>query len=147
MSAEIKYSFHAGADAVARSKWVGDRIDDTERGWEHCVTMEITRGGEIIGGVVFHDYNPEAGTIGMSAAGVTGWLTRRVIAAIHGYVFGIAGCQLAVLDVSENNSLMLRVARAVGYREHRIPRLRGRDEAAMILTLSDDDWRRSKFNR
>lgn len=143
----IKFSFHTGDEAKAKSRWVGDRIDDTERGWTYCVVMEITRNGEIIGGVVFHDYNPEAGTICMSAAGETGWLTRRVIAAIHGYVFDVAGCQLAVLDVSENNSLMLRVARAVGYREYRIPRLRGRNEAAMILTLSDDDWRGSKFNR
>lgn len=109
--------------------------------------MEVNRGGEVIGGVVFHDYNPEARTICMSAAGQVGWLTRRTIATIHGYVFGDAGCQLALMEVSERNETMRRVARAVGYREHCIPRLRGPDEAGIIYALSDDEWRTSKFNR
>lgn len=147
MSAEIKCEFFAGDEARKRAHWVADRIAGASRGWTHCVYMEATRGTETIGGVVFHDYNPAAATICMSSAGGRGWMTRKVINAAHRYVFELAGCQLAVLEVSEKNSVMRRVALALGYREYRIPRLRGRDEAALIFTLSDDDWRKSKFCR
>lgn len=102
---------------------------------------------EQIGGVVFHDWNPEAGTMCMSSAGADGWLSRSVLFAMHNYIFNIAGCQLAVLQTSERNTVMQRIARAYGYRDTRIPRLRGRDEDEILWTLTDDDWRNSKFHR
>jgi len=129
------------------AKWVAKNIPGCERGWDKCVTMEVARGDDIIGGVVFHDYNPEAGTMCMSAAGGNGWLTRPVLHRMHSYVFCDAGCQLAVLQVAEDNDRMLSIARRYGYQEHRIPRLRGRDKAEVILTLTDDDWLASRFHR
>ena len=102
---------------------------------------------DTIGVVVFHDYNPEAGVMCMSAAGGDGWLTRPVLYAMHEYIFDQAGCQLAVLQTSEHNKVMRRIAKAYGYRETVIPRLRGRDEAECLLTLADDDWRASRFHR
>lgn len=102
---------------------------------------------ETIGAVVFHDWNPEAGVMCMSAAGEPGWLTREVLYAMHSYIFDRAGCQLAVMQVSERNERMRRIGLAYGYTETRIPRLRGRDEAEMIMTLTDEDWRASRFHR
>lgn len=101
----------------------------------------------LIGGVVYHDWNPEAGVMCMSAAGEPGWLTRPVLYAMHSYIFDRANCQLAVMQVSEDNRRMRRIGLAYGYTETRIPRLRGRNEAEMIMTLADDDWRSSKFHR
>lgn len=83
----------------------------------------------------------------MSAAGSDGWLTRSVLYAMHNYVFNDAGCQLAILQTSERNKVMQRIARAYGYRDTRILRLRGRNEAEILWTLTDDDWRNSRFNR
>ena len=102
---------------------------------------------ETIGGVIYHDWNPEHGTMCMSAAGSDGWLTRPVLYAMHDYVFNQAGCQLAVLQTSEHNHVMRRIAKAYGYAETIIPRLRGRDEAEAILTLTDDTWKASRFHR
>ena len=127
--------------------WVASRIPGCERGWDRYVAMEVSRDDDIIGGVVFHDYNPEAQTICMSAAGGDGWLTRSVLYRMHSYCFCDAACQLAVLQVAEDNDRMLSIARRYGYREYRIPRLRGRDKAEVILTLADDDWFASKFHR
>lgn len=100
-----------------------------------------------MGGVVFHDWNPDAGVMCMSAAGEPGWLTRPVLYAMHSYIFDQAGCQLAVMQVSERNERMRRIGLAYGYTETRVPRLRGRDEAEMIMTLADEDWRASRFHR
>lgn len=102
---------------------------------------------ETIGGVIFHDWNPEAGTMCMSAAGEPGWLNRAIIHAMHSYIFDTAGCQLAILQVSERNERMRRIGLAYGYTEHRIPRLRGRNEAELILTLAEEDWRASRFHK
>lgn len=99
-----------------------------------------------IGGVVFHDWNPEAGVLCMSAAGEPGWLNRAVLHAMHSYIFDQARCQLAVMQVSERNERMRRIGRAYGYTETRVPRLRGRDEAEIIMTLTDEEWRRSRFH-
>ena len=100
-----------------------------------------------IGGVVFHDWNPEAGVMCMSAAGEPGWLSRPILYAMHRYIFETAGCQLAVMQVSEHNARMRRIGLAYGYTETRIPRLRGRDEAEIIMTLTKEDWRASRFHR
>lgn len=128
------------------AQWVASRIKGCERGWDTCVAMRVFQ-EDTIGGVVFHDWNPEARTMCLSAAGEPGWLNRSVLHAMHGYVFDTAGCQLAVLQVSEKNKRMIRIGLAYGYTAHRIPRLRGRDEAELILTLADDDWRASRFHR
>lgn len=149
MKSAPRYRFHGARDPLALvvAHWVANRIPGCERGWDRCVAMEVTRGENIIGGVVYHDYNPEAGTICMSAAGSKGWLTRRVLHAMHSYVFCDAACQLAVLQVAEDNERMISIAERYGYRAHRIPRLRGRDKAEVILTLTDDDWFSSRFHR
>lgn len=109
--------------------------------------MRVFRDDETIGGVIFHEWNPEAGTMCMSAAGEPGWLNRAVLHAMHSYIFDAVGCQLAVLQVSEHNARMRRIGLAYGYTETRIPRLRGRNEAECILTLPDDVWRASRFHR
>lgn len=125
-------------------KWCIARLKGCERGWRKCVVMRVFD-AETKGVVVFHDWNPEAGTMCMSAAG-DHWLNKSVLYAMHAYIFNTAQCQLAVLQVSENNGRMLRIAQAYGYRGYRVPRLRGRTEAEVILTLSDDDWRASRFH-
>lgn len=104
-------------------------------------------GNPIIGGVVFHNYSPESGVIEMSAAAEsTRWLSRRVLRGMHSYIFGDARCQMAVMRVSEVNLRMVRIAEAFGYATHKIPRLRGRNEAEIICTLTDDQWKASKYH-
>lgn len=81
-----------------------------------------------------------------AAADSPRWLTRPVLRAMHSYIFNDSGCQMALMRVSEHNKRMLRIAAAYGYQSHRIPRLRGRDEAEIVLTLTDDDWKKGKFH-
>lgn len=94
---------------------------------------------------MFHDWNPEAGTMQVSAAAEGQWLNRAVLNAWHRYIFEEAGCQMAILQTAPDNKPVRRGCKAIGYREFIIPRLRGRDEPGVILTLTDDDWNRSRF--
>jgi RimJ/RimL family protein N-acetyltransferase len=126
--------------------WVSARVPGSGRTWDDCVAMRVYT-DRTIGGVVFHDWNPDAGIMCMSAAGEPGWLNRAVLYAMHGYIFDTAGCQLAVMQVSERNTRMRRIGLAYGYTETRIPRLRGRDEAEIVMTLTEETWRASRFHR
>ncbi|MCA1405418.1 GNAT family N-acetyltransferase [Ensifer sp. IC3342] len=133
-------------DAIAG--FVAAHIDGGERGFADFTTLGVTEEGRLVAGVVYHNYSPEAGVIELSAAATSKrWLTRPVLKAMFGYPFDEIGCQMAVLRVSEESRGMVDIARRFGFTSHRIPRLRGREEAEIIFTLTDNDWRAHPVNR
>lgn len=132
----------------AIGSFVASQISGCERGFSDFTTLGVLERGRLVAGVVYHNYAPEAGVIELSAASTSKrWLTRPVLKAMFGYPFDEIGCQLAVLRVSEENGGMADIARRFGFTSHRIPRLRGRGEAEIIFTLTDDDWRAHPVNR
>lgn len=133
-------------EAVAA--WVAAHIPGCERGFDKPVAIGVVEDERLIGGTVFHNYQPEAGVIEMSSAGTSPrWLSRTMLKAIFGYVFDQIGCQLVVMRVSERNGRMVKIAEKFGFDGHLIPRLRGRDEAEWIFTLTDDQWRQHPVAR
>lgn len=131
---------------------VGDFVSNIIFGepgrFERYSTLAVHDNGRLIAGVLYHHFHPRDGVIEMSAGSVDKrWLTRPVLKAMFAVPFDVLQCQLAVLRVSEHNKPMLRIAKAYGFKEFVIPRLRGRDQAEHILTLSDDDWRANRFNK
>jgi RimJ/RimL family protein N-acetyltransferase len=138
------YSFFRGDDARAVSLWVGQHIPGGERGFGPCVASAVFDGKRIIGGTVYHNYDPDSGVIEMTGAGKD-WWSREYLHAVFDYIFNVAGCQMAVMRIAENNARMLRIAEKFGFEKHFIPRLRGRDTGEYIATFTDDDWRSSRF--
>jgi RimJ/RimL family protein N-acetyltransferase len=139
------------AVAAGIARFVASHIPGGDRGFEGNVCMGVIKTGskpELIAGVVYHNWNPEAGVIELSAASSSKlWLTRPVLKAMFAYPFEQIGCQMAVLRVSVRNPIMVSIALRYGFKSHIIPRLRGRDEDEHILTLTDDDWRANRFNQ
>ncbi|MGO4619040.1 N-acetyltransferase [Ensifer sp. 2YAB10] len=132
----------------AIASFVSANIPGCERGWEHFTTLGLIEADRLTAGVVFHNYAPEAGVIELSAASISRrWLTRPMLKGMFGYPFGQLGCQMVVLRVSERNTVMVEIAERFGFTPHRIPRLRGRDEAEIIFTLTDNDWRAHSVNQ
>lgn len=114
---------------------------------QYC-SLAVLDEGVVIAGVLYHHFSPQDGVMEMSAGSLDKrWLTRRVLKAMFAVPFDLFGCQMAVLRVSEHNKPMLRIAKAYGFNEYIIPRLRGRDEAEHLLTLTDDGWRSNRFNK
>lgn len=129
--------------------WLSDRIGQG-RGWDYhrSPTLGSYVAGKLVGVVLYHDLNPEAGVVCMSAAGDDArWMGREVITAAHNFPFDQLGCQAVVLQVSEKNSRMLGIAERLGYTLHRIPRLRGRNEAEVLCLLADNTWKSSPYAR
>lgn len=131
------------------AKFVASRIDGCERGFENFKTLGIVDDeGQLIAGLVYHNWNPESAVIEISgAADNPRWLTRPVLHDMFSYPFQQIGVQMVVMRVSEKNKRLHRILKAYGFDDYRIPRLRGRNEAEMIYTLTDDAWRSSAFER
>lgn len=109
--------------------------------------MGVEHRGEIVAGLVFHNWEPTAQIIEISAAATRpGWMTRRVMNLALTYTFDGLGCQAVITNNAETNMPARRIWQALGAEEHVIPRLRGRDKAGCLYVLTDDAWARSKFN-
>jgi len=109
---------------------------------EHQAAGIINRDGYIVGGVVFHNWNPWAGTIELSAAATTAkWLTRRIITQILAYPFIKCGCQMIMGQTEKNNRRDRRLMCGIGFSEQHIERLFGRDNDGILQTLTDDEWK------
>jgi RimJ/RimL family protein N-acetyltransferase len=135
-----------GHDAIV-AEHVAKLLGHT-RPFVNCTAIGVVENERLVGGCVYHEWDPEHGTIQMSAASTSPrWLNRSILKTMFGYPFSGVGCQLVILRVAESNDRMRRIAKAVGCKEYLIPRLRGRDEAEAVLTLTDDDWFASKFMR
>jgi len=128
------------ADFVAR------HFPGGELGFGNCKAIGFVEDGLLIGGMVYHRYDPHAGIIEMSVAAISSrWLTPKVLHTVFAYPFELVGVQMVILEVDESNETMRSIAERYGFTGHRIPRLRGRNEAGMIYTLTDDEWKANKF--
>lgn len=139
----------------AVSRWVARRIPGCERGFGECRALAVVdeEREKLVGGVVYHNWEPGRQIIEISGASETPrWLTRRVLWAMFHYPFLAIGCQLVVMRVSEENQMwngrgLPRLLKSYGFNEYRIPRLFGRDEGGIVFTLSDDDWKANGFHK
>jgi len=126
---------------VLVSDFVAQNIPGCERGFTNCKAIGVLGQAGLIAGVIYHNWAPEAGVIEMSCAATDPrWLTKTILHTIFAYPFEGVGCQMVVTRVSENNGRMVRIFRALGFGEHLIPRLRGRNESEFIFTLTIEAW-------
>jgi len=134
-------------------QFVGSRIEGGERGFGECVAMGVIDGDELLGAVIYHNYNPESGVIEISGASThSRWLTRGVLWAMYNYPFNEIGCQMVVQRSSEKNRMwngrgLQRILKNLGFVETRIKRGRGRNEDELIYTLTDDAWASNGYHR
>jgi len=127
-------------------EWVASRLG--LRLWPESYSIANVKDGFILGASIIHGWYPETGVVELTSYSERpSWMSRDMINAVFGYVFDHLKCQLVVLRVSENNTRMLNIAKRLGFDSYTIPRLRGRDEAETIFTLTDDQWRSSPYRR
>jgi RimJ/RimL family protein N-acetyltransferase len=131
------------------AQFVANMIPGCETGFGNCKAIGVVdETGELVAGMVFHDWQPRPGLMQISSASTTPrWLTAEVRHKMFSYPFDEVGCQMVVLQVSAANERMVRIAKAFGFTPHFIARMRGRNEDGYVFTLTDDAWRNSKFTR
>lgn len=134
--------------------FVASRLWGDGRGFQTFGSIGIVDdGGTVVAAMIYHNWDPHAGVIEISGAADTAkWATRPVIREMFSIPFDQFGCQMVVMRVSPKNRTatgrgLVRLLRAYGFKEYRIPRLGGRDEDQLIFTLTDDDWRSNGFHK
>jgi RimJ/RimL family protein N-acetyltransferase len=134
-------------DVVAR--FVAAHIPHCERGFgDKIMTLGVVDGSRLIGGLVYHNYDPEAATIEISGAAIDPrWLTRTTLRLMHVYPFVDARCQMVVMRVSADNARLLRQLKALGYTRVTVERLFGRGRDGVVATLTDDVWKSRRIHQ
>ena len=113
---------------------------------EKFCSMAVFHYGHMVAGTLFYDWDPQSGVLQLSSASTDRrWLTRPVVRAMFSMAFDLIGAQLAILRVAETNHNMVEIAQRFGFDGVLIPRMRGRDEAEWLFTLTDDAWRASRW--
>jgi len=135
---ELVAKFVAGLIPEARS-----------RGFGRCKTIGIIQDIALIAGLVYHNFNPDAGTIEISGAALPGkaWLSRETLKRMYQYPFLGCHCQMVVNHVAAEDERQLRQLAVYGYSFITLPRALGRDRDAVRCQLTREDWEANKFNR
>jgi RimJ/RimL family protein N-acetyltransferase len=104
--------------------------------------------GNLIAGMVYHNWDPDAALIEMSGASLPlkYWLTRETLARIYQYPFHQCGCQMVVMRVRADNEMLLGVLARLNYAFSKVPRLFGRDVDGVVCTLTREAWEDNHIN-
>lgn len=132
------------------AKFVGELVPSTRgRGFGRCKTIGVIENGKLIAGLVYHNYNPEAGTIEISAAALPGtlWLSRETLKRMYQYPFLGCHCQMVINTVPADDERQLDMMARFGYALIKIPRALGRNRDAVLGLLTREDWENNKFNQ
>lgn len=131
------------------SKWVANLIWPGKlRDFGNSQGLAIFENGELIAGMIYHNYEPDAGVIEISGAGTSKrWLTRETLRKMFAYPFEECDCQTVVMRVDPEDAPLRRMLTAYGFKLYVIPRLRGRHKDENVFLLTDDAWASNKFNR
>ena len=138
----------AVAGFVARSKLASGFSQRAEFTDSNLKAVGIAdANGQLIAGIVYFNYNPEAGTIEMSAEALPrqSWLTLPTLAVMFWYPFVHCGCQMLMTRTSARSLHVQRMLGAMNFSLIRIPRAGGRDEDGILGLLTYEDWLASKF--
>ena len=124
------------------SRFVSGLIPQTRgHGFGRCKTIGIIKDGAPIAGIVFNNWNPEAGTINFTIASLSPvWLSRAVMRRMADYVFDEVHCQMLIGHARSSDERILRQLAIVGFMFVAVPRLYGRHEDGVLCLLTQENW-------
>jgi RimJ/RimL family protein N-acetyltransferase len=120
------------------------------RGFGRCKAIGVLNDqGYLIAGIIYHQYDPDAGIIEISGAALPGvnWLTRETLRKMYEYPFLQIGVQMIIQRNWAEDERLLSILARYNYTFIRVPRMLGRDRDGVLCTLTYEDWLDNKFNR
>lgn len=110
-SRQLLYGFD---DHIAA--WTAERILHVgEKGFGLCAAIGVATNSRIIAGVVYHDYQPDFGSIQISmAADSPIWARKEIIGALLAYPFVQLGCWSVFTLTPASNEKALKVNAHIG---------------------------------
>ena len=105
------------------AEWVASNIPHVREfePWSTAIGVLDRKGINLIAGMVYHDYQPEAGTIQLSMAAITPmWARKNVIHQLLAYPFEDVGVYKVWTATPAHNSAALKVNKKVGMKQEAI---------------------------
>jgi RimJ/RimL family protein N-acetyltransferase len=129
--------------------FVAKLIPHCRRGFGACVAMGVVRDDRLIAGIVYHNWDQEAGIIEISGAALpgSGWISRETLRRMYQYPFHQLGCQMIAQRTPADNERLLRILAAYGYMFVKVPRMFGRTRDGVLCLLTEEAWAKNKFNK
>lgn len=137
-------------DDARVADFVSRRTNSNSRRFRRCPAIGVEDAtGELIGGVVYSNFDRELGIIEMTMAGSSPrWFTRDGINDhFYAYPFRQLECQMTMSFTPADNERALGIVAAIGYQLIRVPRLFGRNCDGVIGVLTIEAWLASKLCR
>lgn len=128
-------------------KFIAERVPGCPDGFgaSLCVGV-INKDGLLVAGWAWHGWNPYAGTIEFSGASTTPkWMTRAILHELFAYAFNVIDCQMIMTRNSVSNVRLHKQLSKYGFTRFDVPRLFGRNEDGVFWTLTDTDWKQSRY--
>jgi RimJ/RimL family protein N-acetyltransferase len=108
----------------------------------------INEEGWLIGGVVYHGYDPDFRSIELSFASATSkWLTRPIIAELLGYPFYQLGCQRVTGATPKKAADARRFLEKFGFKREGVIRRGFGSDDAILSGLLRREWEQSRYFR
>ena len=120
----------------------------TNRDYGRCKTIGVVEDGQLIAGLVYFNYDPDAAVIELGTASSSPrWLNRVTYRRMFEYPFIECGCQMLIVRVRADNAALLSVLARMNFNLTYVPRMYGRDADGVLGTLTDDQWLDSNVAR
>jgi RimJ/RimL family protein N-acetyltransferase len=136
-------------DVVARFISAFNTRDDRVINLGNCKTIGVINDdGVLVAGIVYHNYDPDAGVIEVTLAATDRhWVTRATLRRGFEFPFIKCGCQMIYTRVRSDNEYLLGMLARLNFSFTLIPRMYGRAEDGVVCTLTDDAWLDSVISR
>jgi RimJ/RimL family protein N-acetyltransferase len=128
--------------------FVSQRIWREKRSFGFYTALGVVdKNNTIVAGMIYHNYEPDAGVIEVSGAADTArWLTKPVLWEMFDFPFNQLKCQTVAMRVDPSHKQLSRILPSYGFSKHILPRLRGRNKDECVYLLHDDVWRENGFH-
>lgn len=129
--------------------WVAERIQYVADGlaFGPCAAIGVLgEDNEMLGGVVYHGYQPQFRAIELSFASASPrWLTRPIICSLLSYPFDELHCRRITGVTPRKATSARRFLDHFGFKREGVVRFGFGNDHAIISGLLDSEWRASKW--
>lgn len=137
-----------GQEYDALERYISTRVWGYDKPMSKGTILAVIDGSALAGACLFHNYEPDAGVIEISAAADSArWLTRPVLYDMFDYAFGQLGCQAVVARMDPDAKRTCGIFDRYGFTQYIVPRLRGRAKDEAIYLLTEEAWRTNGFHK
>lgn len=126
--------------------FVEDGLWQGRKRFSECAPIAVANANGIVAGVVFDNFDHEAGTIEMSVYSTSAkWMNKRILCELFDFAFNKAGARIVVARHSAKNRQAVKIWNQIGAEKYLVPKLWRADEDMEFAVLRREKWFSSQW--